>query len=279
MGAELETSRARLLTWNDELTVRVDAATAELRAAQAQLIEAQKLAALGQLGAGVAHEINNPLVGILGNAQLLLMEKADADPDFALLRQIEQSARRCREITQQLLRFSQRASGVTLAPIDLNQVLSRTVRLEAARLADAGIALIEQPAPEPVMVDADPEALEHVLFQLFANARTAMKDAAVKQLTLRVVREPAPAIEVVDTGRGIDPKYRERIFEPFFTTKDVWSNVGLGLSVSYRIIEQHQGRIEVKTEVTHGSTFTVVLKPAGTATPSSAPASSGAVLA
>jgi signal transduction histidine kinase len=277
MGAELETSRARLLTWNDELKARVDAATAELRAAQAQLVEAQKLAALGQLGAGVAHEINNPLVGILGNAQLLLMEKADGDPDFALLRQIEESARRCREITQQLLRFSQRASGVSLSPVDLNAVVARTARLEAARLKDAGVELVEQLATGPVMVDADPEALEHVLFQLCANARTAMKTAATKQLTLRVVGGPAPAIEVIDTGRGIDPKYLERIFEPFFTTKDVWSNVGLGLSVSYRIVEQHQGRIEVKTALAQGSTFTVVLKPVGTATPT-APTVSGAVL-
>jgi two-component system, NtrC family, sensor kinase len=266
MGEELERSRAKLLTWNDELKARVTEATAELRAAQAQLIEAQKLAALGQLGAGVAHEINNPLVGILGNAQLLLMDRREGDPDLAVLRQIEESARRCREITQQLLRFSQRASGLTIGSGDLNAIAERSARLEEPRLTEAGITLVLERSPGVVLADVDPEAIEHVLFQLCANARTAMRVSSVKRLTLRVRALPQPTLEVEDTGKGIEAHALNRLFEPFFTTKEVWSNVGLGLSVAYRIVEQHQGRIEVETKVGQGSRFSVVLQPPGVVT-------------
>jgi len=249
MGAELEVSRAKLLRWNDELKQKVEEALADLKAAQAQLLETQKLAAIGQLGAGVAHEINNPLVGILGNAQLLLMDHPEGDADFSLLKQIEDGARRCREITQNLLRFSQTKGEVTLAPIDL-------------------VPVVRQLPAEPVRVDGDAEQLKQVLAQLCNNARTAMAASPQKVLTVSVRAVDGGAVlEVTDTGKGIAPEHLARVFEPFFTTKDVWSNIGLGLSVVYRVVDEHQGTISVASPPGAGARFTITLKAAGTTKP------------
>ena len=263
MGGELEAARAKLMRWNDELKQKVEEALSELRAAQAQLLETQKLAAIGQLGAGVAHEINNPLVGILGNAQLLLMDHAETDDDFALLKQIEESAKRCREITSQLLRFSQKRGEVTLVPIDLRAVVTRTMELEKERAQGVTIDVVLPDAP--VRVDGDAEQLEQVLTQLCANARTAMATSGEKKLSVIVEATVTGAtLTVRDTGKGIAAEHLGRIFEPFFTTKDVWTNIGLGLAVAYRVMQEHEGRIDAQSEVGKGATFTLALKAAGT---------------
>jgi signal transduction histidine kinase len=266
MGAELEAARAKLMRWNDELQQRVEEALADLRAAQAQLLETQKLAAIGQLGAGVAHEINNPLVAILGNAQLLLMDHPEGDADFALLKQIEEGARRCRDITQNLLRFSQTRGEVHLAPVDLVSVVQQALEFEAPRHAEARVTVATELPAEPVRVDADAEQLKQVVSQLCDNARTAMSATPEKRLTVRVrPTEGGATLEIEDTGKGIAPEHLGRVFEPFFTTKDVWSNIGLGLSVVYRVVEEHQGRIEVASTPGRGARFTLTLKAAGTA--------------
>lgn len=270
MGAELEAARGKLLRWNDELRQRVDEALADLRAAQAQLLEAQKLAAIGQLGAGVAHEINNPLVAILGNAQLLLMDRSEGDGDFGLLKQIEDGARRCRDITQHLLRFSQTRGEVRLAPVDLVAVTRSALEFEAPRHEAAGVEVRAELPDAPVRIDGDAEQLQQVISQLCDNARTAMAASETKRLTVRVAAtEGGATLEVEDTGKGIDPSHLERVFEPFFTTKDVWTNIGLGLSVVYRVIEEHQGRVEVHATPGRGARFTITLKAEGTTAPRS----------
>jgi signal transduction histidine kinase len=211
----------------------------------------------------VAHEINNPLVGILGNAQLLLMDHAETDDDFALLKQIEESAKRCREITSQLLRFSQKRGEVTLVPIDLRAVVTRTMALEKERAQGVTIDVVLPDAP--VRVDGDAEQLEQVLTQLCANARTAMATSGEKKLSVIVEATVTGAtLTVRDTGKGIAAEHLGRIFEPFFTTKDVWTNIGLGLAVAYRVMQEHEGRIDAQSEVGKGATFTLALKAAGT---------------
>ncbi|HEX8435347.1 sensor histidine kinase [Archangium sp.] len=260
MGSELEASRARMLRWNDDLKARVDEATAELRTAQAQLLEAQKLAAVGQLGAGVAHEINNPLAGILGNTQLLLLDRDDKDPDLETLRKIEQSAKRCKDITQNLLRFSQQRSRPELRPVDLNSVLRDALSLTENQIKGEGIAIVTELVSPPMRVRGDPGHLSQVVLALLSNARTAMMQTEAKRLVLRTgERDGRGFLEVEDTGKGISPEHRSRIFEPFFTTKDVWSNVGLGLSVAWRVVSEAGGTIDVRTEVGQGSCFTVWL--------------------
>src|SRR4029077_1482344 len=159
MGSELEAARGRLLKWDDDLKAKGGAATADLRAAQGQLIEAQKLAAIGQLGAGVAHEINKPLCGILGNAQLLMLEKESDSEDFELLKKIEESAKRCRDITQNLLRFSQSAGRAERRHTDLNALVRGTLALEKPRFVEAKIDVGEVLAPGNAMTWGDPEQL------------------------------------------------------------------------------------------------------------------------
>ncbi|GHG84483.1 sensor histidine kinase [Comamonas sp. JC664] len=260
MGEELEAARGRLLRWNDDLRVRVDEATAELKAAQAQLVEAQKLAAVGQLGAGVAHEINNPLAGILGNVQLLMLDRGSADPDLETLRKIEQSAKRCKEITQNLLRFSQQRERAELRAVDLNAVVRDALSLTEHQLRGDGIVLTSVLSEGITRVRADPGHLSQVVLALVSNARTAMLKSPQKRLTLRTGEADGIGyVEVEDTGKGIAPHIRPRIFEPFFTTKDVWSNVGLGLSVAWRMVTEASGSIEVRSEVEQGSCFTVKL--------------------
>ncbi|RKI47103.1 HAMP domain-containing protein [Corallococcus sp. AB004] len=260
MGAELEASRSRLMSWNDDLRVRVEEATADLRAAQLQLVEAQKLAAVGQLGAGVAHEINNPLAGILGNVQLLLLDREADDVDFETLRKIEQSAKRCKDITQNLLRFSQQRERPDLRPIDLNAVVRDALSLTENQTRGEGIELVTELSVEVPRVKADPGHLSQVVLALLSNARTAMLKTPVKRLTLRTgERDGMCILEVEDTGRGIAENIRPRIFEPFFTTKDIWSNVGLGLSVAWRIVTEAGGTLEVRSEEGQGARFTVVL--------------------
>ncbi|RJS24894.1 two-component sensor histidine kinase [Corallococcus sp. H22C18031201] len=260
MGAELEAARARLLRWNDDLRARVDEATSDLKSAQAQLLEAQKLAAVGQLGAGVAHEINNPLAGILGNVQLLLLDRSVADPDVDTLRKIEQSAKRCKEITQNLLRFSQQRERADLRPVDLNAVIRDALSLTENQTRGEGIELNTELTAGLPRVKADPGHLSQVVLALLSNARTAMMKSPTRKLTLRTgTRDGACILEVEDTGKGIAPHIRPRIFEPFFTTKDVWSNVGLGLSVAWRIVTEAGGTLEVRSEEGQGTCFTVRL--------------------
>jgi two-component system, NtrC family, sensor kinase len=263
MGGELETSRAKLLTWNDELKVKVAEATADLRAAQAQLLEAQKLAAVGQLGAGVAHEINNPLCGILGNAQLLMLEREPKDADWALLKAIEDGAKRCREITSNLLRFSQSSNQAALRRIDLNAVVRSTVNFEQPRNKEAGLVVTSKLHSTPLEVWGDPDQLSQAISAMLSNARTATQKSAEKkcELTTRPAASGDVVLEVEDNGKGIKPENMPRIFEPFFTTKDVWSNIGLGLSVTYRIVTEHAGRIEAFSEEGKGARFTVRLPP------------------
>ena len=260
MGEELESARARMLRWNDELRMRVDEATHELRGAQAQLLEAQKLAAVGQLGAGVAHEINNPLAGILGNVQLLMLDRGSADPDLETLRKIEHSAKRCKEITQNLLRFSQQRERPDMRPVDLNAVVRDALSLTEHQILSDGVTLATQLTPGLSRVRADPGHLSQVVLALLSNARTAMMKSPTRRLTLRTGQRDGRAfLEVEDTGKGISPDIRPRIFEPFFTTKDVWSNVGLGLSVAWRVVTEAGGTLSVRSEVGQGACFTVEL--------------------
>ncbi len=260
VAAELSESRTRLERWNEELQAKVDERTRELREAQAQLVEAQKLAAIGQLGAGVAHEINNPLTGILGQAQLLLEGKLGSDPEVPSLRRIEELARRSREITQNLLRFSQQRAEPQFLPLDLNRVVQETLTLFGGQIREAGVALelaLDEHLP---LVRGDAGHLQQVLLNLLSNARTACLGVQSACISLQTTAPDAEVrFEVRDNGKGITPEIRARIFEPFFTTKDIWSNVGLGLSVSYRIVAEHGGRILVDSEPGRGSTFTVTL--------------------
>ena len=261
MADELAQRRAELEAFNRELEGRVEARTRELKEAQAQLVEAQKLAALGQLGAGVAHEINNPLGGVIGHVQLLLADKGADHPDAEALRCIDEAARKASQVVQNLLRFSVQHEKPVKTTVDLNKLVDDTLSLTRALLDERGVKLALELAQPPPRARADRGQLAQVLLNLVTNARTAMPSGGT--LTI-ATRPPAGdggevALVVRDTGKGMTPEVKARIFEPFFTTKDEWSNVGLGLSVSWRIVEEHGGRITVESEPGAGATFTVYL--------------------
>ena len=261
MAGELQQARVHLERWNEELRREVDARARDLERAQAGLVEAQKLAAVGQLGAGVAHEINNPLTGILGNAQLLLEGTAADDPRHAPLADIEALARRCRDVTQRLLRFSEQRAAPSAEVLDLNRVVTDAVAFAEGAAGDADVARIETAlAPSAPRVKGDPGQLVQVVLNLLSNARTACLDRPGACVTVSTAaRGDEVEVRVEDRGKGIAPEHLPRIFEPFFTTKDLWTNVGLGLSVAYRVVAEHGGRIDVESRPGQGSVFAVRL--------------------
>ncbi len=265
MAGELQAARAKLERWNEELRREVDARTRELALAQARLVEEQKLAAIGRLGAGVAHEINNPLTGILGNAQLLLehAEPTEREP----LERIEALARRCRDVTQTLLRFSQQGGEPAREDVDLNRVVADALALFGGVARGGGIAVSAELASPAPRVVGDPGHLAQVLLNLLSNARTACEGRPGAAIAVSTARDgPDAVVRVRDGGKGIAPEHLPHVFEPFFTTKDRWASVGLGLSVSYRIVSEHGGRIEVESRPGEGAAFTVRLPAARAAT-------------
>jgi PAS domain S-box-containing protein len=230
----------------------------ERKQVEATLRELESISTMGRLAAKVAHEINNPLAGILGNTQLLMLDRPETDPDFDTLKKIEQMAKRCKDITQNLLRFSQVREKGQLRAMDLNAVVRDAFSLSDNQTRGEGIAVVVKLQPGPLMVQGDPGHLSQVVLAMMQNARTAMMKSQVKELKIATRAEAQNAVlEITDTGKGISPDHLPRIYDPFFTTKDVWTNVGLGLSVAYRVVSEHQGKIDVATEVGKGTTFSV----------------------
>jgi signal transduction histidine kinase len=235
-----------------------------LEETQAQLIQSAKLAAVGELAAGVAHEINNPLTSIIGFTRLLLEDLPPDHQMYADLETIDREAARARQIVRGLLDFA-RAGDPVLAPVDLNALVEETVMLVYTRSVQAKVSLAKDLLPLPqVMLDAN--QIKQVLVNLLNNAVQAMPDDGQLTVATRLteceiddIHCPMAAVYVSDSGVGIPPENLERIFDPFFTTKEVGQGTGLGLSVSYSIIKKHNGKIEVESAPGVGSTFTILL--------------------
>ncbi|MCA1663643.1 MAG: HAMP domain-containing protein, partial [Myxococcales bacterium] len=247
MAREIETRDRELSRFNAELQQRVDERTRELKDAQAQLLQSQKIAAVSSLGAGIAHEINNPLTSVLGFAQILKARAGrDKRPDDekALLL-IESEAQRIKQIVQTLLTFSQGYAGDNFTELDANQVLELAVK--QVPLGD--VQVVRELAAELPQVVGNPAQLQEAIIQLLKNAVTAMKGRG--KLTLRTSStarsDGLVTVEVADTGKGIAPDVLPKIFDPFFTTKDDWRGEGLGLTLVHRIVEQHHGRIRANS--------------------------------
>ena len=230
---------------------------AELKRTQAQLIQSTKLAAIGELAANIAHEINNPLTSVLGFSSYLAERIPVGEPMREELDLIQEEAGRARDIVRDLLHFSRQREFVPQI-IDLNAVLEQTMAMVRRQGALDAVTLQEQYAPGLPPVEVDPTRIKQVFLNLINNAVYVMKDGGT--LTLRSSLDgDMVRVEVVDTGIGIAPEHRDRIFEPFFTTKPDVSGTGLGLSVSLGIVQSHGGTIEVTSEPGQGSTFTVKL--------------------
>src|SRR5499427_833501 len=238
---------------------------AELKRTQAQLIQSTKLAAIGELAANIAHEINNPLTSVLGFASYLFEQVPPDWPFREELNLIGEEAGRARDIVRDLLHFSRQREFIPQIT-DLNTVLEQTLAMVKRQGALELIELHEDYAPGLAPVEVDVPRIKQVFLNLINNAVYVMKDRG-GSLTIRSSAcGDMVQVEVIDTGTGIAPEHMHRIFEPFFTTKPEVSGTGLGLSVSLGIVESHGGSIEVESELGKGSTFTVKLpaKPGAT---------------
>jgi len=229
---------------------------------EVELRQSRKMAALGSLVSSVAHEINTPLAGIMGYADLLLSSSPPESVSGDLLK-IHREAERCRRIVESLLFFGRPRKPHRLA-VDLNHLLRETLALLRHDLRVSGISVREELDPHVGELVADPHELQQVLFNLMNNARQAMKSSGGGTLTLRTEREgDVVRAHIVDTGPGIPEEVLPHIFEPFFSTKEVGAGTGLGLSICAEIVETHGGRIHAVSKEGEGATFVVEL-PAAT---------------
>src|SRR5437879_4304645 len=246
-----------------ETTAEVQRREQELRDKQEQLVQAGKLATLGELTTGVAHELNNPLnnTGLfVGNAiDLIELGVTDKGQIVRELRQAMQQVRKATEIISHLRTFG-RAAPVSREPIPLRQVIERALSLMQQQLRLREIEVTVDLGREEPVVGGNPIQLEQVFINLLTNARDAMADSPRK--AIRISSSVGPAIVEVafaDTGDGIPPGLERRIFDPFFTTKDVGKGTGLGLSITYGIINEHGGMISVVSPPGEGATFPIQL--------------------
>ncbi len=222
-----------------------------------QVGRSEQLASVGRLAAGVAHEINNPLTGVLAFADLL-REKENMDAqDREDLELIIRETKRAREIVKGLLDFARETPQVK-TQVNINDLLRQTILLLGKRDALQDIQLVEALTEPLPLVLGDKNQLQQVLINLSLNACEAMPNGGTLMLTTSLV-DARIVVEVIDTGCGIKKEHLDKVLEPFFTTKPVGKGTGLGLSVSYGIVEQHGGTLEVESQEGKGTTFKITL--------------------
>jgi len=223
---------------------------------ESTLAQQEKMASLGVLSSGVAHEINNPLGVILGYAGYLEGKMDPADPNFRYIQDIRKESKRCKVIVQDLLSYA-RTPPPALEETDLNALLEQIVDFAANHMDLHHVSLARDFAPELPRVRVDPDQMRQVAINLILNAGAAMESGGTITVSTAVGEGGFVDISVRDEGAGIAPENLEKIFEPFFTTKA--RGTGLGLAITKRIVEQHLGRIMVESEVGKGTTVTVRL--------------------
>jgi signal transduction histidine kinase len=244
--------------------------TTDLKKSQEQLLQQEKMASVGQLAAGAAHELNNPLAGILGYSQFALekitkktlkdLNEDDICAYTQYLKDIEHQSQRCKTIVQNLLKFARSSTKVPFEPLDLNSVLKDTLVFLSHQMDMNKIELIVNLADSPPEVMGNSNQIQQVFTNVIMNSIQAMPEGGKLAISSskREKEDNLPErVEIVftDTGHGIPEGNLNKIFEPFFTTKKVGEGTGLGLPVSYGIIKDHKGEISVESQVGKGTTF------------------------
>lgn len=233
------------------------AANAQLKAAQHQLIQSEKMAAIGQLTAGIVHDVKNPLASAMGLAELMTDSVEIDETNRQNLMLIIENIKRASRIVGDLMKFA-RQSSLEMQYGDLRSTIETVVRLTGYMARQCRVELRTDLPPAPVLVNYDAQLIEQVLINLVQNGIQAMPHGGPLVITLRQQDEMV-TVAVRDSGTGIRPEHLNRVFDPFFTTKPAGVGTGLGLSVSYGIVSNHGGRIEVESALGQGTTFTVWL--------------------
>lgn len=258
---------------------KLEAALESQRNAQDQMLASARMAVFGELSLNIAHELNNPLTGILGYTDLLIGSSGDNDQTDELLQRVRIQAIRASNITRNLLDFVSIEPG-SKTRVDLNELIKKAFLLGRGRLRDSGIQLEVKLADKPLPIMVEPAQILQVFFNLLSNALNAMTGAFEISLgteengptgerkndLLKVdswEKKDQVFVSFKDTGPGISSERLQKIFEPFYSTQDKVSEVGLGLWISYRIIKSHGGTIKVKSTPNKGSTFIVIFPLAG----------------
>lgn len=264
MSRQLHEAHGELTEWNRHLEERVREKSAELGRANDQMLQAEKLASLGKLAAVVAHEINNPLSGILSYAKLMRRWIERGDPVEAhagemteSLQLIESESRRCGNLVKDLLTFA-RSTPMNVQVMEVGTIVDRCVRLVEHKLDLSSIALDLRLPDVPVRIEGDPAQIEQLLLALIMNALEAMPRGGVLQITTSG-DDAEVRITIEDNGVGISEEILPQLFEPFVSTKEGQGGVGLGLAIARRIVERHGGKIEVDSAPGRGTCFTITL--------------------
>ncbi|MBN2530069.1 MAG: sensor histidine kinase [Deltaproteobacteria bacterium] len=248
-------------SWNQELHNRVEEKTKALKEAQEQIVKTQKLAALGELGAGVAHEINNPLTGVVGNAQFLLQE-LEHDPTYRkILTDVVNNSRRVAQVVDDLLRFSQAQWGEKMLPVSLEKILVRSVDFYLERFKEKGVEVAWK-YKDDVMVHGIERDLQLVTTSLIDNALNAVEihhgKGAQILFTVRKIAEGAVQMTIEDNGCGMDETTRLKAVDPFFTTHPPGrGNRGIGLTTVQRIVDEHEAKMTIESEPGRGTLVSI----------------------
>ncbi len=257
MLKSLRAMRADLEEWGRTLEQKVRERTDELVAMQVRVAQSERLASLGMLAAGVAHEINNPLGGILALTSLTLEDLPKDDPNRENLQEVVTQSQRCRDIVKGLLEFS-RQSRMGADLVELNKVLDETLSLISRQAGFFNITIVKEYDPDLPPVMANRGEMQQVFMNIIVNSAQAIDGHGTITIVTRSAGDSV-VVAISDTGRGIPPDAIGRIFDPFFSTKPSGQGTGLGLSITYGIVTSHRGTIGVESEVGRGTTFTVRL--------------------
>lgn len=264
MAEELERTKEELVEWSGTLEDKVAAKTEELNKVQAQILHMEKMASLGKLSSVIAHELNNPLAGILTYARLiekrLGLPELDEAKRAAMVKDIgliADETRRCGDIVKNLLFFARGRQG-EYRQADLNEVIEKTIMLVHHKIDLYEIQLEVHVPEQTVLATCDQNQIQQAVLAIIINAIEAMHDGGRLIVTLLRSTDDA-VIRIADTGVGISAADQRHIFEPFFTTKEEGHGTGLGLSVAYGIVQSHEGRITVESAPGKGAAFTITI--------------------
>lgn len=224
-----------------------------------QLQQREKLSSIGLLAAGVAHEVNTPLTGVSSYTQMLMGMLPETDPKHALLQKVRRQADRASDIVNNLLNFSRTGGATEFTELSINQVMDDTLQLLEPQLRHSQIEIAREYDPNLPMAYGNAVKLQQVFTNLILNARDAIPEGGRITLFTASTDDDTIVIEIADTGMGIAPENVAKIYDPFFTTKGVGRGTGLGLAVTYGIVQEHSGHIAVESTPGRGTTFRITL--------------------